>query len=70
MTYTALTTAQKNHQLAARLIRLSGYNAKCVKNAACEQPYQVEAKVSDEQAKEFQAAMESLLQYPINVVCA
>ena len=63
-----LTQAKSAHEAAAKMIRYAGYSAKCVKNSACEQPYQVDTKASVEDCKELQTMLENMLKYPVNVV--
>lgn len=61
MTYAQLTTAMKDHQLAAKLLRYAGVSAKCVKNEICTQPYQVNAKCTKEQAGQMQEMISSMV---------
>jgi len=68
MTYAQIQQAKSAHETAAKLIRYSGISAKCIKNNACEQPYQVDTKTSVEQCKELQTMLENMLKYPVNVV--
>lgn len=69
MTYFQLESAKATHQLAAKTIRYAGYKAQCVKNTACEQPYQVNVKCTTEEAKELQLLMCKLLKNDtINIV--
>ena len=69
MTHFELETAKQNHEVAAKTIRYAGYSAKCVRNAACAQPYQVNVKCTADEAKELQLLMCKLLKNDtINVV--
>lgn len=71
MNFAQITSAMKNHQTAAQIIRYAGFSAKCVKNTECEQPYQVNVKCTSEEAKQLQIQMCKMLKDDtINIVCA
>lgn len=71
MDYAQINRAMKNHQTAAKVIRTAGYDAKCVKNTLCAQPYQVNVKCTVEEAKQIQVMMCQMLKDDtINIVCA
>jgi len=61
ITYAELQTAKKRHELAAQTLRYAGYNARCVKNDGCAQPYQVNVKGTSDTAKELQTLVCGLL---------
>lgn len=69
MTYAAITTAMKDHQAAAKIIRYAGFKATCVNNAACDQPWQVNAKCTVEEAGQMQEMISNMFKgRPINIV--
>lgn len=70
MTYAQLTNAKSAHELAAKLIRKSGLNARCIKNTLCEQPYEVRVKADVDTCKELQGMLENITRYPVNIVAA
>jgi len=70
MTYAQLTNAKSAHELAAKLIRKSGLDARCIKNKLCEQPYQVNVKADVDTCKWLQVMLEDVTKYPVNIVSA
>ena len=69
MTYQEFQKAESAHELAAKLLRYSGFRAKAVKNFQAEfQPCEVEIFATLEEVSELQPMMERLCKYPINLV--
>ena len=71
MTYAELTAAKSAHETAAKIIRYAGFKARCIKNTACEQPYQVNVSASVDECKDLQVQICKLLKNDtINIVAA
>ena len=70
MTYATLQTSKIRDELAAKTLRYSGYNAKCIRIEGGEQPYQVNVSgITSTEAKELQLSICSLLKdSTINIV--
>jgi LytS/YehU family sensor histidine kinase len=71
MTYAALQTAKSAHEAAAKVLRFAKYQARVNCNAACEQPYEITVKgITVAESGELQTALQTLVNYPVNIIAA